>query len=366
MLIRIPPKSPSNESTIPRVAIHRYTAAIESESPLNDHSAMQLPFIDLETFERADERTKNGIGKDLDQICAQIGFFQVTGHAVPARLIAATAASARAFFARPLEEKLTVKQPTPRTIRGYIPMGRGALAYTRAERSPPDYKQSFSIGPPSESGAARDDDRSGAKHYEVNLWPAQPPDFQSTCTEYYYAMETLSSRLLNVVARALGVRASQLQQTVEDHVSVLGLAHYPAQHEATTPGQLRCGAHSDFGTLTVLWPEFGLPGLEVLDKRDQWQTVTSAEDAFVVNIGDVLERWTHGRWRSTLHRVVNPPADSAACDRLSLGYFQHPNPRTPMTSLASRSAREGKPADSSNTFGAYLDAKFSSQVRGSS
>jgi isopenicillin N synthase-like dioxygenase len=324
---------------------------------------MQLPIIDISTIDTANDNVRYKVAKELDRICSTIGFFQIIGHAVPSELIAATATSARDFFSRPLEEKIRVSQPTPRTIRGYISKGRGALAYTRANQSPPDYKQSFSIGPPPAESTGLDVQMSQTRHYEVNRWPNRPRHFQSNCSAYYEAMEALSLQVLRLIARAMGVEDARLEQTLHNHVSVLGLAHYPVQDEPAEPGQLRCGAHSDFGTLTILWPEQRSTGLEVLDKRGRWRSVFARDDAFVVNIGDVLEHWTGGRWRSTMHRVVNPTAEDSRLDRLSLGYFQHPNPNTSMTSLFASAEPACARGDIVNTFGTYLDAKFSSQVR---
>ena len=317
---------------------------------------MQLPNIALDRYQRTGPEQRQRIADELDLSCRNTGFFQITGHGVPASLTARTASIARSFFALPSDDKLRVEQPTTRTIRGFIPQGRAALSYTRSNESAPDYKESFSVGPLCNHA-------SGTKHFEPNQWPLRPRGFQTTLSDYYRAVEALSERLLELMAHALDVPSKLLTGAAREHVSVLGLAYYPAQVEAPVAGQLRCGAHSDFGTLTILWPEHGSFGLQVHDQGGGWRSVSVTEGALVVNIGDVLEAWTGGRWRSTLHRVSNPPPGDNQSDRLSLGYFQHPNPAASMACLEKFESQRTKSLPEEMSFGDYLEAKFTSQVR---
>ena len=313
-----------------------------------DCTAMELPTIDLRNAERV------ALASEVDHICRTRGFFQLVGHEIPHGSLLELSRLARVFFALPLEQKLKIRQPTAKTIRGYIPYGKGALANTRNDRSPPDLKESFNVGP----SPARQPDKAVGVHCAGNLWPDHPIALRAACSDYYRMMDGLCRRLLRLFAGAAGLPGDALDVANENHVSVLGLAYYPAQEELPKLGQLRSGAHSDFGSVTVLWPETGASGLEVAAGDGQWWPVQAQADALIVSVGDVLEHWTNGRWRSVLHRVVNPPVECASSDRLSIGFFHHPNPQLSMA--GPWRARHG---DEAMTFGKYLDAKFSSQIR---
>src|ERR1700741_257290 len=102
--------------------------------------------------------------------------------------------------------------------------------------------------------------------------------------------------------------------------------HYPPAQVAPLPGQLRAGAHSDLGMMTLLYSDNDIGGLEVTDRAGRWVPVPVIDGAFTVNLGDLMMRWTNDRWRSTLHRVVNPPeAANDLSRRLSIGMFFIPN-----------------------------------------
>ena len=127
-------------------------------------------------------------------------------------------------------------------------------------------------------------------------------------------------------AEALELPPEFFDRKIDNHISQLRIMHYPPPEAAPLPGQLRAGAHSDLGMMTLLYSDNDIGGLEVMNRAGRWVPVPVIDDAFTVNLGDLMMRWTNDRWRSTLHRVVNPPA--AANDlsrRLSIGMFFIPN-----------------------------------------
>jgi isopenicillin N synthase-like dioxygenase len=143
---------------------------------------------------------------------------------------------------------------------------------------------------------------------------------------YYRAMSELAQVLMRLFALGLGLEESFFDAKIDRHISRLRLRNYPAQLAPPLPGQLRAGAHSDYGSLTILATEDRPGGLQVRNAAGEWVEVPVVPDCFIVNLGDLMARWTNDAWVSTLHRVVNPPPDSGAeSRRLSLVFFHNPN-----------------------------------------
>ncbi len=152
----------------------------------------------------------------------------------------------------------------------------------------------------------------------------QPVDFRPAFEAYYHALSGLADRLLGGFALALGLDQAWFADKVDRHISNVRALHYPAQPEAIAPGQLRAGEHTDYGSLTILLTEAAAGGLEVRNRRGEWESLPHVSDAFVVNIGDLMAQWTNERYVSTLHRVANPPP-GANSRRLSIAFFHQPN-----------------------------------------
>jgi isopenicillin N synthase-like dioxygenase len=139
-------------------------------------------------------------------------------------------------------------------------------------------------------------------------------------------MERLSADLMRVFALALDLEEDFFLSRSDRHVTNMRVNYYPAQQRPPEPGQLRAGAHSDYGAFTVLKGESAPGGLEVLRRGGDWTPVPLVEDGFIINIGDLLMRWTNDKWVSTVHRVVNPPeAVRRKVDRMSIAFFFTPN-----------------------------------------
>ena len=286
-----------------------------------------VPTIDLSPWFGSDPGDRSRLVAEVDEACRTIGFFCAVGHRQPAADFAALYALTKAFFRQPLERKRRVAQPAPDQIRGYIAYGAAALGYTMGMRTPPDWKESFSIGPVDVDRADPYFAGSGSRtHFAANLWPDDPPGFQAAWTRGYRNFAALADTILEIFARALGQPANFFRASTDRAISIMGAMYYPDQPTAPLPGQLRAGPHTDFGTITLLRPDGAPGGLQVRAPSGEWAAVQAPEDGFVVNIGDLLSRWSGGRWASTLHRVVNPPPDRrAGTERLSIGFFHKPN-----------------------------------------
>lgn len=268
----------------------------------------------------------------IDQACAGTGFFTIVGHGVAPSIVTAVWDTAAAFFAQPLDAKRRATHADPSHPYGYFPMGGEALARSRGEHTPPDLKESFNLAPPEHH---RDD--AGRFGGVARIWPTGIAGFEAAWTEYYDAMALLADQLLGLFARALGVQPEQFHTRTRRHMSALRAVSYPPLASPPQHGQLRAGAHTDYGTLTILQPGEGTGGLEVLTAEGRWLAVGPADGAFVVNLGDIMARWTDDLWCSTLHRVGLPAPGAAAHERRqAVAFFHQPDWDAEIASLSGR------------------------------
>jgi isopenicillin N synthase-like dioxygenase len=287
-----------------------------------------VPLVDIAPFlcESGSPAARANVVDRIAEACETIGFFAVTGHGIPRAVIDGMIREAYAFFDLPLAEKLAVRRPRPEQNRGYIPPGDETLARLAGNETPADLKELFAIGPfdlpdePYFTGPA------AYPSFAANLWPARPAALRPALEAYWYAVESLACTLCHVFALALGLPADFFAGKIDKHISQLRLMHYPPPAQAPLPGQLRAGAHSDLGMMTLIYADNDIGGLEVMDRAGRWVAAPPTGDAFTVNLGDLMMRWTNDRWRSTPHRVVNPArGDHGRSRRLSLGMFFIPN-----------------------------------------
>jgi isopenicillin N synthase-like dioxygenase len=197
------------------------------------------------------------------------------------------------------------------------------------------------------------------RHFSPNLWPVRPPGLRHVYEAYYRVMDALAIDLMRLFAMALDLPEHYFDSSVDRSISRLRVRNYPAPETTPEPGQLRAGAHSDYGSLTILKTEDRPGGLQVQSSTGEWLDVPHRPGCFVVNIGDMLARWTNDRWVSTLHRVVNPPVEQAAASRRqSLVFFQNPNYDAVVACLPSCTDAGHPPKYPPTTSGEHLREKF--------
>jgi isopenicillin N synthase-like dioxygenase len=285
-----------------------------------------VPIIDIGPFLSGDPAGRVSIPQAVAGACEDIGFFTIVGHGVDPAVIAAATGASRAFFDLPTAEKLAARSTDAALSRGYRGIGNEGLAGTRADKTPPDLKEVFHLGPPDFPHDAYHTAPQAHPHFVDDVWPSAPTNFRPAVTAYYHAIEKLAGELMRIFALALKLSENYFADKIDRHISALRIINYPEQMQTPLPGQLRAGAHSDYGTLTILLGENQPGSLQVYSKDGQWMDVLIPPQSFVINIGDLMMRWTNDRWVSTLHRVVNPPEPVAArARRLSLAFFHHPN-----------------------------------------
>ena len=205
----------------------------------------------------------------------------------------------------PLEQKLAAKARYPGYPYGYLPPQSESLARSRGVEAPPDQKESFNGGPERAPASLSDPEALGFC-FAPTIWPEAPPGFHEAWRAYYRALEDLAARIMGVFALALKLPEDFFAPFIDAPVSALRALNYPALSGPAKPGRIRAGAHTDYGSLTILLPQAGSRGLEILTPDARWVEVPPRPGAFVVNIGDLMARWTNDRWISTLHRVVIP------------------------------------------------------------
>lgn len=286
-----------------------------------------VPIIDLSPYFTGDAADRKNVGGIIDEACRSIGFLIISGHGVPDQLVEDAQNASRAFFDLPHDAKIKIVRKATGAYRGYRGVEASVLAYSRDDKeASPDHRELFSIGPldidPNDPYYTCE---RGARTIIPNIWADAVPHFESKIRAYYRAMESLSLALMRLFALGLDLDEHWFDKKVDKHISAFQLSNYPEQIQEPKKGQLRASAHSDWGSLTILKAEDKPGGLEVFS-GGEWQPVPIIPGTFIVNIGDLMARWTNDRWVSTLHRVVNPPRDKIGSSRrLSLVFFHQPN-----------------------------------------
>lgn len=285
---------------------------------------MNLPVIDIADFFHGDPHRRKQIGDEIADACENIGFLIISGHSVPADVIDDAFATSGQFFDLPAELKEKSAPAQSADARGYHRLASKNLAKTLGFDNPPDLREQFYIGPLTDRTSEVDRFPHAALLYAPNIWPEQPEQYRPVFTRFYTQMESLAGTLMQIFATGLGLEETYFDNAIDRHFSTVPANDYPPLGYAPLPDQFRCGEHSDFGSLTILAIDGGQSGLQVRDPQGQWFDVHTQPGQFVVNIGDMMQRWTNDRWRSTVHRVVNTPP-SERSRRMSIGYFLHPN-----------------------------------------
>ncbi|WP_375407613.1 isopenicillin N synthase family dioxygenase [uncultured Amnibacterium sp.] len=316
---------------------------------------LSIPTIDI-------SRDPAVVGHEIDDTLRTVGFFQITGHGVPDDVAGACWEAATAFFDLPLAVKSQVER-TEGGLYGYFPMRSESLAMSRGVSTPGDLKESFNIGPtrPPAHEPVDDDERA---LFSANRWPAQLPRMRPAWEAYFAAMDALAVRLMSIFALGLDLPADYFAARIDSSPGALRAINYPEQQLPPEEGQLRAGAHSDYGTLTILRQQTGRGGLQVRDEASgSWVDVPAVEGAFVINIGDLMARWTNDRWTSTLHRVVNPDAGAAVSSRRqSMPFFHNANHSALIEAIPTCVAPGEQPKYEPVLAGPYLAAKARGSV----
>ena len=299
----------------------------------------------LRVFDLVDLDHSRGIG-ELRNACMGIGFFYLTNHGIAQPVIDAAEAEMKAFFALKLEERMEISLAKSNCHHGYEPM----KAQTLEPGMPPDLKEGFYIG--NELDDAHPYVKAGYFNMGPNQWPQTLPSFRPAMEAYFAALEGTARRLMRAMALSLNLPAYHFDEFCADPMSVLRLLHYPPQPANPEPGEKGCGAHTDWGCLTLLWQDRN-GGLQA-HSGGEWIDAPPIDGTFVVNIGDMFARWTNNLYRSTLHRVIN----KSGKERYSMPYFFEGSPGYPVVALPGCVAPGEKPLYAPTTVSDHLTEMY--------
>ena len=323
----------------------------------------RIPAIDIAPFLAGTGKTS--VARQVAEACERIGFLVVSGHGIEAAVIERAFERSRAFFDMPRDEKDRCHPRGPGRQRGFHGFATRGLAYTLGEETPPDLRETYFLGPVDDHRAHFANLPEAKDAYAPNIYPDFPAGTAEALIAIYRAYERLSVDLLRIFAVALRQPEDYFAGFVARHFSILSSHHYPPLRETPGPGQLRTGAHTDYGALTVLAMTEADGGLEVRMPDGAWQPVMPPRAALVVNLGDMMARWTNGRWVSTLHRVANPRVlESARSRRQTIGYFMHPDYDAPIRAIPSCVPPGEEPRFPTITAGEHIAAKIAASHDG--
>ncbi|MFK8024950.1 MAG: isopenicillin N synthase family dioxygenase [Ilumatobacter sp.] len=292
-----------------------------------------LPIVDIAGFEAASSTRRTEIAGAVDQAYRTIGFLEVTGHGVDPGLIASMQAVTTEYFDQALDVKMADMRSADAN-RGYTPPGAEALSYSLGLETPPDMFQAFNAGAQIHTVDPATRPEHHASLYQANVWPDTPAEMRGIWEEYMAAVADLGQRMLGIMAVAFGLDPDFFASKAAQAPDVLRALDYRSDADSPPlePGQLRLGAHTDYGMCTMLYAD-PVPGLQLLGSDDVWRDVTPTPGHYVINIGDMMAAWTNDQWRSTVHRVV-PAAPGAAMHRRSMAYFHEADPDAMIEPLA--------------------------------
>lgn len=284
-----------------------------------------VPLIDFGDFLSGDEEARKATALKLGEACRNIGFFYLTNHGVPASLIERTLDEAKRFFALPDERKAEIAIERSACHRGWFKMGGENLDPAK-QKAGGDLKEGIKIG--RDLPADHPLVLSGLPLHGPNQWPGELPGFKETVQECYRALSDLGRNVMRAFALAFELPEDHFERWLTGPMATLGPLHYPPQAGAITEARIGAGAHTDFGCLTILWQD-AAGGLQVRNTAGQWLDAPPIPGSFVVNIGDMMARWTNDLFTSTFHRVIN----TSGRDRYSMPFFFDPDFNADLTAL---------------------------------
>ncbi|MDX6739162.1 isopenicillin N synthase family dioxygenase [Actinocorallia sp. A-T 12471] len=297
-----------------------------SSMPENAMLEFAVPVVDLSPYVGGGSpEARADTARRLDDACRTVGFVQIVGHGVPDAVIEGLKGAIDAFFGLDLDVKKGFRAP-PRINRGYTPPRSESLSLSlgvEAADRMNDFFEAFNVGVPASAYPGRD---LPADDYAPNLWPEELPEFRESVEAYFAEAARVARTLTTVFADALGLDPGYFAAFTGHSLDVLRMNNYALPPgEVVLDGDLTgMGEHTDYGIVTVLWADREA-GLQVLGQDGGWHDVMPAEGALLVNLGDLMARWTNDAWTSTLHRVKPPVVDGAIRRRRSAAYFHDGN-----------------------------------------
>ena len=306
---------------------------------------MAIPSVDLAEFLSGDPVRKAAFVQELGKAYEDVGFVAVKNHGVPDELISDLYKYVQEFFSLPSDQKRKYEIPELAGQRGYTSFGKEHAKGSDA----PDLKEFFQYGQ-----VPRDNFKE--EEYPPNVTVNQIAKFNPTFDKAYRAFEKSGIALLQAIALYLGLDEHYFDEYVHNGNSILRSIHYPPI-TSEPKSAIRAEQHEDINLITLLVGA-SADGLQILTKQNEWVGVTSLPEQIVVNVGDMLQRLTNNKLRSTTHRVVNPARELWHTSRFSIPFFLHPKSSMSLQCLDSCIDAEHPKAYPDATAGEYLDERL--------
>ena len=308
---------------------------------------VNIPRLDLDVYINGDSRQRKQFSGEIGKAFNETGFVTITNHGLDKQLINKLYEDVKALFALPDAVKVKYEVPGLAGQRGYTGKGKETAKGFTA----PDLKEFWQIGQTVTDGPPLKDE------YPANLMVDELPSFNATTLEVYKKLETAGIYLLQAIALYLNLPENYFDEKVHNGNSILRTLHYFPITGALPEDAVRAGAHEDINLITLLIGA-SADGLELLTRENKWFPVKAYGDDLVVNVGDMLQRLTNNKLKSTTHRVVNPPGELMKYSRYSVPFFLHPISGMDLTCLPSCIDGHHPKQYGDITAGDYLDERL--------
>ena len=305
-----------------------------------------IPSVDLADFTEGNKETKAAFVKELGQAYEEIGFVAVKNHGLSDALCAELYAQVKGFFTLSKEEKEAYEIEGLAGQRGYVSFGKEHAK----NKNEGDLKEFWHFGQTVE------DNDPIKEEYPDNVQVNELPKFNAVGREVYQKLEATGREMLRAIALHLNLDENYFDAKIHNGNSILRPIHYPPiTHEPKDA--VRAAEHEDINLITLLMGA-SADGLQVLNKSGEWISVTALPDQIVVNVGDMLQRLTNNKLKSTTHRVVKPPREKWGTSRYSIPFFLHPRSEVSLNCLPSCISESNPKKFSDITAGEYLEQRI--------
>ncbi len=305
-----------------------------------------IPSLDLSKFTGGNPQQRAEFIAELGDAYTNIGFASISGHGFSAQEMNNLYTQVEHFFSLPIDTKKKYEMPDGSGQRGYTSFGREHAK----DSDQPDLKEFWHFGQTVEGENAAE------LGYPDNILCDELPEFNQAGLFAYRKLESIGRDMLRAIALFLNLPENYFEEFVINGNSILRPIHYPPiTHEPKNA--VRAGAHEDINLITLLMGA-SAEGLEVLNKQGEYVAVTAIEDQLVINVGDMLQRLTNGRLKSTTHRVVNPPREKWGTSRYSIPFFLHPKGSMSLNCLDNCVSEDAPKQFSDITAGDYLNERL--------
>ena len=305
-----------------------------------------IPSLDLNNFTKGDQQSRENFFKTLGKGFEEYGFVAIKNHGLTDELTSELYKQVKLFFNLNLDIKKQYERPELNGQRGYISFGRETAKGFKKH----DLKEFWHFGQEVSDGDPI------SKEYEKNVICDELPEFNKIGRKVYQSLEETGKTILKAIALHLKLDENYFENKVHNGNSILRAIHYPPITKKPE-GSVRAAAHGDINLITLLMGASN-SGLQILNKKNEWISVTALPEQIVVNIGDMLARLTNNKLCSSIHRVINPPKELWGTSRFSIPFFMHPRSEMSLNCLESCISEQNPKNYTDTTAGEFLEERI--------